>query len=149
MVQTKEEYAIKAKARREANKEKLAIKAKARYEKNKEEIAIKTKVYREKNKEAIAISKKIYSKTPAGKQTRIIATWKHLGAIGDLKLFYNERYLPATKCEVCENEFKSSHHKCMDHCHETGEIRWVLCHSCNNYDHWKKKVARKEEATIS
>jgi hypothetical protein len=141
--------AIKAKARYEANKEVVAIKAKARYEANKEVFAIKAKARYEANKGEIAIYMKNYNKTPVGKRHVSISSWTRRGAIGDLKTFYNERYLPATNCEVCEKVFKSRRDKCMDHCHDTGEIRWVLCQSCNNKDYWKKVLERKEEATNS
>ena len=147
MVQTKEEKAIAKKASqkkwREKNKEKEAIYR----EKNKEKIAIKQKAYNEANREKMYTLTKAYMKVYI--RTARIGVWKQLGAIGDLKKFYDERYLPATQCEVCEKEFKSSRHKHMDHCHDSGEIRWVLCHSCNMRDYWKKVLARKEEATIS
>tara|TARA_R110001606_G_scaffold131986_1_gene267973 strand:+ start:214 stop:666 length:453 start_codon:yes stop_codon:yes gene_type:complete len=148
MVQTKEERAIKSNAWYEANREKVALRHKKHYEANKEKIALRQKIRYEAKKEEIDIQNKAYSKTPAGKRSHRIGTWKYLGVIGDLKLFYDERYLPATKCEVCEKVFQSNRDKCMDHNHETGEIRWVLCCSCNIRDHWKKVLARKEEATI-
>ena len=160
MVQTKEEIAIKRKARyeankeeiaikgknwREANKEKISIKDKTKYEANKDRILEKSKTYYEANKEAVGSRHKVYNKTPAGRRRRILSRWKQIGAIGDLKTFYDERYIPATQCEVCEKVFKSTRDRCMDHCHTTGEIRWVLCQSCNRYDYWKKVLARKEE----
>ena len=116
--------------------------------KNKEDKKAHNKVYREAHKEKEAIRLKAYFKTPNGKRSTTIASWKYIGATGDLKTFYDERYFPATNCEVCENDFKSMKDKCMDHCHTTGEIRWVLCNSCNVRDHWKKVLARKEEETI-
>tara|TARA_R110001606_G_scaffold354731_1_gene505450 strand:- start:195 stop:647 length:453 start_codon:yes stop_codon:yes gene_type:complete len=148
MAYTKEEKRAYDKVYREANKEKKALQDKTRYEAKKEEIKIQRKARYEANKEAVKIQLKAYSKTPTGKRSHKIASWKHIGAIGDLKLFYDERYLPATQCEVCEKVFKSNRDKHMDHCHTTGEIRWVLCCRCNSHDHWKKVLARKEEATI-
>ena len=149
MAQTKEEKAIAKKASqkkwREKNKEKIAIYGEIYREKNKEKIAIKKKAHNEANREKIYTLTKAYIKTPKGKRNYTLYSWKIQGAIGDLKTFYDERYLPATKCEVCENEFKSNHHKHMDHCHTTGEIRWVLCASCNNKDYWRKVLERKEE----
>ena len=37
----------------------------------------------------------------------------------------------ATNCEKCGKEFKSSRQRHMDHCHETGKFRNILCQSCN------------------
>ena len=145
----KEKLAIRSKAYHEANKEKLAIKKKAYHEANKEQISIKKKAYHEANKEQISIKMKAYNKRPASIKAIRIKSWKSNGVIGDLKTFYDERYFPATNCEVCEKVFKSSRDKHMDHCHTTGEIRHVLCCSCNTWDHWKKVLERKEEATIS
>ena len=153
----KERDSIKWKEYREANKGKISIKdkeerkayMKAYNEANKEKLAIKHKAYNEANKEKLAIKKKAYNKRPARIKASSIKTWKNNGVIGDLKTFYDERYFPATNCEVCEKVFKSSRDKHMDHCHTTGEIRHVLCCSCNSHDHWKKVLARKEEATIS
>ena len=34
------------------------------------------------------------------------------------------------KCAICRNESKR-HRLCVDHCHDTGKIRGLLCHTCN------------------
>ena len=122
MVQTKEERAAKQK-----------VFQKNWRDKNKEHI----KLYREKYK-AKPIA---YYKTPEGKRRSILSGWKRHGTIGDLKGFYDNIYLPATKCQVCKNKFKSNRAKKMDHDHLSGEIRFVLCQSCNTRDYWKKHVA--------
>lgn len=33
------------------------------------------------------------------------------------------------KCAVCERDFELL---CVDHCHDTGKVRGLLCHSCNS-----------------
>ena len=38
----------------------------------------------------------------------------------------------AIACDLCDDVFEDDDSvKCIDHCHETGVIRGVLCHRCN------------------
>tara|TARA_R110001606_G_scaffold341573_1_gene489895 strand:+ start:45 stop:488 length:444 start_codon:yes stop_codon:yes gene_type:complete len=145
MVQTKEEKRIYDKIHYEANKEEKRIYNKIHYEANKEQIAIKRKFYNDANKEKIKNRNRDFYNSPKGKKTMTILNWKRLGVIGDLDTFYDERYLPATQCEVCHNKFKSTFDKHMDHSHDSGEIRFVLCRSCNCHDYWKKVMDRKNK----
>ena len=72
--------------------------------------------------------------TPEGKLIWKISNWKQKG----LKCkdreeyeyiywfwFYNER------CENCNCEYTIKNKKCMDHNHETGLFRNILCNACN------------------
>jgi len=69
--------------------------------------------------------------------------WKKWGVTGDIDAIYS-RWLNATKCEVCGVKFKDTLSvKCMDHDHDTGEFRYILCSSCNNHDYFKKVLAMK------
>lgn len=34
-------------------------------------------------------------------------------------------------CAICAREFNKSMPPCVDHNHETGQVRALLCHSCN------------------
>jgi len=43
-----------------------------------------------------------------------------------------ERYLLNKKCELCDEEYTETNKKCMDHCHNTGKFRNILCHRCNS-----------------
>ena len=35
------------------------------------------------------------------------------------------------KCAICEKTFESQKHTVVDHCHESGEVRGLLCRQCN------------------
>jgi hypothetical protein len=120
MVQTKEQKAVYMKKYREKNKDKISEEKKKHYQEHKEEI-------------------KEYNQTPAAIKARIIAYWKLRGLIHpDYDELY-ELYLNCKHCEVCRKEFIDSFDKCMDHCHETGLFRQILCRSCNTRDSWKNK----------
>jgi len=80
--------------------------------------------------------KKIYDSEHQG---HTIRNWKKYGLIcrGDetYKDIYNE-VMSVTHCELCNVEFTDeiADQRCMDHCHETGFFRKVLCRRCNaNY----------------
>ena len=110
----------------EKNKEE----AKEYYQKNKEEIKEYSKEYYEKNKE----ERKEYTKSPQGIKVRRLADWRRRGLIHDDIDELYERYLQATHCEECEEEFvndKGAKQRCMDHCHISGLFRNFLCNSCN------------------
>ena len=111
---------------------------------NKDKIAEQTREYNQNNKERIAEYQreyiKIYAQTPAGKKTWTMSNWRSRGVVNVNDEMY-ERYLNTTKCECCLKEFSSSRDRCLDHDHESGEYRWVICQSCNNHDSWKKKIS--------
>ena len=42
-----------------------------------------------------------------------------------------QKYIYCRNCDLCNKEFKISLDRHLDHCHETGEIRNIVCRSCN------------------
>lgn len=125
------------------NPEKKSRKEKEYYEKHKEKIK-QLNVERNKiNSVKIKQQKRDYQRTPKGRKQNIISGWKYIG----LKLFgytYDEvyeYYLDCDNCEVCNEDISmGGHKKNMDHCHDTGIFRWVLCHRCNANDSWMNKI---------
>ena len=140
MPYSKEERRAYDKAYKEANKDKIKEQSKAYREANKEKIKEQDRAYREANKEKIKERMKAYNQTPAGKKVRRIWDWKDAGILyPDLHGFYDEVFIKTTHCEDCGDEFiehklgeSNAKCRCLDHEHETGEIRGIVCQNCNN-----------------
>jgi len=43
-----------------------------------------------------------------------------------------EKYIRSSKCELCGKVFESSKDRQMDHNHETGKFRNIVCNKCNH-----------------
>jgi hypothetical protein len=139
MVLTEEER----KQRRKESIKKWRENNKDYYQKNKEKYKNrydneKEKEYRENNKEKIKEKKKRYSKTPKGKKTNMINSWRFSGLIHDDYSELYDKYLNTTECDVCKYLFDETNWRCMDHDHTTGMFRQFLCQRCNMFDNWKK-----------
>tara|TARA_R110001632_G_scaffold166865_1_gene285279 strand:+ start:58 stop:435 length:378 start_codon:yes stop_codon:yes gene_type:complete len=105
------------------NKEKIKERKKEFYKTNKEY----TEQYYQDNKEKIKTQKK----TPQGKKSSSIATWKKIGVKHDDFCSLYEYYLNCKDCEECGKEDIKGNNKHLDHDHTTGLFRNVLCNSCN------------------
>jgi len=87
------------------------------------------------------------------KKTSTICRWK--GKLG-LKLKENQTYEDiydivqnTTNCELCNVELCDgikSNGRCMDHCHETGYFRKVLCRKCNVG--YKREIQKNNKSGI-
>jgi len=120
----------------EENKEKYKEQQKEHYEKNKEKIKERHKEHYEKNKEYFKQYSKEYNQTEKGIKSNRISKWKCRGLICDNYDALYEHYLKTAYCDACKVELTydkrtTATTKCMDHCHETGLFRNILCNLCN------------------
>ena len=98
---------------------------------NKEKQKEYNKVYYEKNKE----KHKEYNQSEAGKKSRRIFDWKRCGVKHDdfdslYEVYINTKFCEQCNIELVEGNF-GANKKVLDHDHETGEFRNVICHLCN------------------
>ena len=64
--------------------------------------------------------------------------WKRIGVIyHDFDELY-EVYIKTMNCWHCNKEFTSTIDRCLDHNHETGAFRAIVCNKCNSMDSYLK-----------
>jgi hypothetical protein len=98
----------------------------------------KLREYRLKHKEKHNENKRKWREANPEKDHKVNmkSGWKSRGVVGDLDAIY-ERWLNTTHCDVCKVSFEGKM-KYMDHDHQSGEFRHILCMSCNSHDYWMK-----------
>jgi hypothetical protein len=117
------------------NRDVLVKKAREKYQGNKEEILKYKKEYYKSNKDTRLEYQKNYYKCPERVKMNVIAGWIRRNIKSDDYNQLYEYYKSVNNCELCDCELtngrglKGKRH--LDHDHETGEFRNVLCGSCN------------------
>lgn len=66
-------------------------------------------------------------------KSRTKTQWKRRGMIFTSEEFEEiyEKYIYATNCELCDVLFPNTRNRHLDHDHETGKIRNIVCCKCN------------------
>jgi hypothetical protein len=75
--------------------------------------------------------KKYYLKN---KNNYIIPRWRQRGVRDSDFKSVLKFYLECDECMICKDKFDKDIQKkvkCLDHCHKTGEVRYVCCWECN------------------
>ena len=96
-----------------------------------------------KNKEDYLAQQKRYGQSKKYK----LHDWKRKGMkIDDDDKLWN-RWINTTHCDLCNIELGSGRggvRKCLDHDHQSGYVRWIVCNKCNcnlgSIDHKKMFV---------
>ena len=139
-LKNKERLAEKSKKNYEKNKDERLEKQKKHYQNNKEKIKEYQKEYHKNNKEKVSCRQKEYNKeynkTPAGIKSYRISNWRKRDIIHDNYDELYKEYIETERCDICgiyltEDKVKTKTTRCLDHCHETGEVRNIVCNSCN------------------
>jgi hypothetical protein len=102
--------------------------------KNKEKWDKYMKDYRTNNKDKISQWRKDYASTDEGLKSSRISDWKRHGIIHDDFDKLYDKYLNTNNCEECGIQMcfgLSMSGRCVDHDHETGIVRNILCRECN------------------
>jgi len=67
-----------------------------------------------------------------------IKQWKKIGVIYHNFDELYEVYIKTMNCEHCGKKFPNKFDRCLDHDHETGTFRKIVCRGCNSSDRYIK-----------
>ena len=130
--ENKEKRKEQQKEYKQENKDKIKEYYKKYYQENKE----KRKKYLQENKDKIKEYHKEYNQTENRIKSKRIAKWKQRGVVCDDYDKLYEIFINTTNCEKCDilltyDKVITNTTKCLDHNHQTGLFRYILCHRCN------------------
>ena len=81
-------------------------------------------------------------------KNKIIKNWKDRGLIYENYEDLFEVYIKTMSCQHCNKIFNSTRDRCLDHDHETGLFRKIVCRGCNGCDSYLKypiEMTREEK----
>lgn len=119
---------VRRREKYEANKEAILAKHKAYYEANKSQLSASNRAWREKNRDRTRETNRRWHEENREQHRR--GSWAcKLRAEYGLTLEQHEAMIEAQggRCAICLRKRKL----CVDHDHETGKVRALLCRPCN------------------
>jgi hypothetical protein len=102
------------------NKENVAARKSNFYSNNKEKERLRTKIYRKKNPDRVRGNELRYNYWPSLSWQEALQAYKNL---------FDSQQGCCPICKKHQTEFNKKF--AVDHCHETGKIRGLLCDACN------------------
>jgi len=78
------------------------------------------------------------------KKASRMGRWRYRG-VKNVTDELHDYFMKCVACEVCGKEFKNNLDRHLDHDHDTGDFRFVLCRWCNHLDNWKKETMINRE----
>ena len=73
---------------------------------------------------------------PVRIRTIRLSNWRRANLVHENMNELYEAYIRSTHCDHCHRRYQSDYHRCLDHCHETGQFRAFLCRGCNSFDNY-------------
>lgn len=118
-------------AQRDATKEERRLYAIDYYANNKDDVQRKNKDYYDNNREAVIAQKKAYNMTHADKKKNAALIKKYGITLQEYRTILSVQ----PDCPICGCKLQEKGHApssaVVDHCHETGLIRGIICLACN------------------
>jgi len=127
------------------NKKDILDKRKYEYNRNSEKYKEKTKKWSEENQEAVKKYRREYYLKNKSKSQELHLKNTYNLTIDDYNKIFDEQKGCCKICEKHQSEFKAK--LAVDHCHQTGKIRGLLCNNCNRgLGHLKDSVLLLKKA---
>jgi predicted RNase H-like nuclease (RuvC/YqgF family) len=143
---------VKQKQKKYYEKNKETIKAKSKIYNNKPEIKLKNACYKENNKEKLQLQNKkwyLKNKEHVAKTNKIYRLKRKYNLT--LEDWDNLLKSQNNQCKICSIDFSYDTHNTkpfVDHCHNTNNVRGMLCHLCNaGLGYFKDNVDVLQKAT--
>ena len=83
--------------------------------------------YYAKHEESKAYNRARYKKNPGRIKDQNLRKWYGIDLTTHFEMIKNQH----NKCFTCNKEFTKTSPACVDHCHQTGKVRDLLCTKCN------------------